>query len=118
MTSSYIQGTDLDVAEINQLIRRILGADRAYDTAVDLWGELGPPELEDALMLSLYLQWAAFTDWVELKPEEEQEASREMVRAARQWLALDLTDDAALDRYFDHWLHEILGYERDRNQST
>ncbi|MGW4157757.1 hypothetical protein ACWEDF_31890 [Micromonospora chersina] len=41
MTSSYIQGTDLDVAEINQLIRRILDADRAYDAAVDLWGELG-----------------------------------------------------------------------------
>ncbi|MGW4157756.1 hypothetical protein ACWEDF_31885 [Micromonospora chersina] len=69
-------------------------------------------------MLSLYLQWAAFTDWVELKPEEEPEASREMVRAARQWLALDLTNDAALDRYFDHWLQGILSYASDRNQST
>jgi LmbE family N-acetylglucosaminyl deacetylase len=113
VSSSYIRGTDLDIVEISQRFRRIMDADRAYDAAVDLWGELGPPELEDALRLNLYLQWAAFTDWVELKPEEEQEASREMVRAAREWLALDLADDAALDGYFDHWLRETLGYARD-----
>jgi LmbE family N-acetylglucosaminyl deacetylase len=116
VTSSYIRGTELDLAEINQLLRRIPDADRAYEAAADLWDELGPPELDDALRLSLYLQWAAFTDWVELKPEEEQEASREMVRAAQEWLALDLTDDAGLDRYFDHWLYEVLRYTRGRTK--
>ncbi|MET8911012.1 hypothetical protein [Micromonospora sp. NPDC004551] len=55
---------------------------------------------------------------MELKPEEEQQASLEMVRAAQEWLALDLADDAALDRYFDHWLYEVLGYARNENRST
>ncbi|MCP3785495.1 hypothetical protein NLX85_19225 [Micromonospora sp. A3M-1-15] len=118
MTSSYIEGTELDLHEINQLLRRILVADRAYEAAVDLWGELGPPEVDDALRISLYLQWAALTGWVELNPEEEQEANLEMVRAAQEWLALDLADDAALDRYFDHWLHEVLGYARDEGRAT
>jgi hypothetical protein len=36
----------------------MLVADRPYDAAVDLWGELGPPELDDALRISLYVQWA------------------------------------------------------------
>ncbi|MET8281521.1 hypothetical protein [Micromonospora sp. NPDC005174] len=112
MTSSYIEGTELDLDEVNRLFQRILVADRAYEAAADLWEEVGPPELDDALRMSLYLQWAAFTDWVELKPEEEEKASLEMVRAAQEWLALDLADDAALDRYFDHWLHAVLGYAR------
>lgn len=118
VTSSYIEGTELDLDEINRLFQRILVPDRAYDAAADLWNELGPPDLDDALRLSLYLQWAAFTDWVELKPEEEEEASLAMVRAAQEWLALDLADDAVLDRYFDHWLHDVLGYARHETQST
>ncbi|RQW92295.1 hypothetical protein [Micromonospora globispora] len=118
MISSYIEGTELDLDEINRLFRRILVAESAYEAAADLWEELGPPELDDDLRMSLYPQWAAFTDWVELKPEEEEEASLEMVRAAQEWLALDLADDAALDRYFDHWLHEVLGYARHETRST
>ncbi|PWU48979.1 hypothetical protein DLJ46_10525 [Micromonospora globispora] len=118
LISSYIEGTELDLDEINRLFRRILVAESAYEAAADLWEELGPPELDDDLRMSLYLQWAAFTDWVELKPEEEEEASLEMVRAAQEWLALDLADDAALDRYFDHWLHEVLGYARHETRST
>ncbi|WP_406045137.1 hypothetical protein OG799_12090 [Micromonospora sp. NBC_00898] len=116
MTSSYFEGTELDLDEINRLHRRILVADHAYEAAADLWDELGPPA-PDALGTSLYLLWAALTDWVELKPEEGQAASL-MVRAAQEWLALDLADDAALNRYFDHWLHEVLEYARDGPQST
>ncbi|MGK5441151.1 hypothetical protein ACSNN7_04870 [Micromonospora sp. URMC 105] len=112
MTSIYREGTELDLDDINRLLRQVLVANRTYEAAVDLWGELGPTDLNDTLRLNLYLQWAALTDWVELKPQEEEEASLEMVRAAQEWLALDLADAAALDRYFDHWLYDALGYSR------
>jgi hypothetical protein len=118
VTSSYREGTELDLDDTNRFLRQVLVASRTYEAAVDLWGELGPTDLTDTLRLNLYLQWAALTDWVELKPEEEEEASLEMVRAAQEWLTLDLADDAALDRYIDHWLHDALGYSRRESGSA
>jgi hypothetical protein len=36
--------------------------------------------------------WGALTDWVELKPAEQDRARAEMIRAARDWLTLNPRD--------------------------
>jgi hypothetical protein len=59
----------------------------------------------------LYLIWGALTDWVELRPDEEQLTMSEMLRGAREWLTL-CDDRDAVDRYFDHWLYDVCGYKR------
>jgi hypothetical protein len=56
--------------------------------------------------------WGALTDWVEVKPDEEDIARAEMIRAAREWLALNPHDSDAVDAYLDYWLHDVCGYER------
>ncbi|ETK33070.1 hypothetical protein MPTA5024_26460 [Microbispora sp. ATCC PTA-5024] len=40
--------------------------------------------------VSMYNLWGDLTDWVELKPAEEDLVKADMVRAAREWLALNL----------------------------
>jgi hypothetical protein len=59
----------------------------------------------------VYLIWAGLTDHWELKPDERTEVEALMRRAATEWLAV-AHDDAARDRYLDHWMFEVLGYER------
>ena len=61
---------------------------------------------------SMYVLWGELTDWVELKPDEQGRAETEMVRAAREWLALDRRDSKGVARYFDYWLHDVCGHER------
>ncbi|MEU4483171.1 hypothetical protein AB0F68_34730 [Micromonospora sp. NPDC023966] len=61
---------------------------------------------------SIYCLRGALTDWVELKPDEEERAFAEMARAAREWLALDPRDSGTVRRYFDYWLYDVCGYER------
>ncbi len=63
--------------------------------------------------VSMYNLWGDLTDWVELKPAEEDLAKAEMVRAAREWLALNPRDSDAVRRYFDHWLHDVFHHDRD-----
>ena len=58
-------------------------------------------ETED-FATSLYLVWGALSDW-------EQDSAAD---AAREWLALDHQDREAVRRYFDHWLHDVCGYDR------
>jgi hypothetical protein len=89
----------------------LLAADDPYEVAWRLWGR----RLEDCpsvLAGNLMALWGALTDWVECKPGEELTAKREMVRAAREWLALDHDDREAVEGYLDYWLHDVCGYAR------
>jgi hypothetical protein len=61
---------------------------------------------------SMYTLRGDLTDWVELKPAEEDLAKAEMVRAAREWLALNPHDSDAVRRYFDHSLYDVFGHDR------
>lgn len=38
-----------------------------------------------------------------------------MVRAAREWLSLDLANREGLNSYLDYWKHDICGYARATN---
>ncbi|MGI5486823.1 hypothetical protein [Microtetraspora malaysiensis] len=95
-----------------ELAGQLLRADDPYDVGLQFMGDtievISAGEYEYAV--SMYNLWGALTDWVELKPAEEDLAKAEMVRAAREWLALNLRDSDAVRRYFDHWLHDVLHY--------
>ena len=56
----------------------------------------------------LWLLWGVLTDWVEVKPEETDEAEATMREAAQAFLPI-AEDDDALRLYFDQWLYEERG---------
>ena len=60
----------------------------------------------------LWLIWGALTDWVENRPEEKSKAETEMLRASREWLSLNRSDQKARTAYFDRWVYEEMGYKR------
>lgn len=65
----------------------------------------------DEIMWPLWLLWGALTDWVEVKPDETEQAESAMRRAAQEWLSLP--DNVEAQRtYFDRWLYEEMGYDR------
>lgn len=97
---------------VNELAEQLLTADDPYDVAVQLWETSGRAVEASALSGSICALWGALTDWVECRRDEEEFARGEMVRAARAWLALNVDDPDAVDRYFEYWLHEVCGYER------
>lgn len=85
-----------------------------YDAALDIWGLASgewPEDDGDETCYSLQLIWGALTDWVEVRPAETEQAETNMITAAREWLAIE-GDRGAEARYFDRWVHDILGYER------
>lgn len=100
------------LAHTRELAEQLVHADDPYDVGLRF--------VEDGIDLSavdqhagkMYALWGALTDWGELRPAEKCLASTEMVRAAREWLELDPNDSEAVNRYFDHWLHDICGYKR------
>jgi len=97
---------------VDGLIELLTAADEPYWLAVNVMGAA-----RDALVTSLtachhYRIWAALTDRYELKPDERPEAVAQMQRAALEWLAAS-DDAAARERYFDKWLFDVLGFERD-----
>jgi hypothetical protein len=60
------------------------------------------------------------TDWIEVEPTTIEQAQwRERVGgpehamrdAARGWLEAEASETGS-DEYFDHWLYEVIGYER------
>ncbi|MFF8975408.1 hypothetical protein ACF08A_00985 [Streptomyces cellulosae] len=85
-----------------------------YDLALKIWrlamGEW-PGSDGDEACISLHLIWGALTDWVELRPMETDQAETHMVTAAREWLTVE-GDQQTEAEYFDRWVHDILGYER------
>ncbi|WP_084259194.1 hypothetical protein [Microtetraspora malaysiensis] len=114
--SAYLERTR-DLAE--QLLR----ANDPYDVGLELMGETIEVFTIGDWAGSMYTLWGDLTDWVELKPAEEELAQAEMVRAAREWLALNPRDSDAVGRYFDHWLYDVFGHDqlylhRGRSQQT
>jgi hypothetical protein len=67
------------------------------------------------LMWPLWLIWGSLTDRVELRPTEKFAAEQEMLKAAREWLALPNGDTTARNSYLDRWVHEEMGYERKKS---
>ncbi|GAA4605449.1 hypothetical protein BJY16_005397 [Actinoplanes octamycinicus] len=95
---------------VTALIEELTTAADPYDKGVDLWGRSAGADGE--LAIDLQLIWGALTDWVERRPAEGEQARAEMRRAAREWLALDRADRAAVERYRDRWVHDVCGYPR------
>jgi hypothetical protein len=65
-------------------------------------------------MWGLWLVWGALTDWVTMKPHEKERAEQEMLRASREWLALDLSDPKSRDAYLHRWVDDELGIGRNQ----
>ncbi|MQY39797.1 hypothetical protein SRB17_78250 [Streptomyces sp. RB17] len=85
-----------------------------YDPALEIWGlamREWPGDDGDEACYSLHVIWGALTDWVERRPAEVDQAEAHMITAAREWLTIE-GDREAEARYFDRWMHDILGYER------
>ncbi|GIJ50380.1 hypothetical protein Val02_72660 [Virgisporangium aliadipatigenens] len=98
------------LTQVTALAERLVTAEDPYEAGLELWGHAGRTAGE--LAVGMQLIWGFLTDRVELKPEEGQQARAEMRRAAREWLALDLADRAAVEGYLDYWLHDVCGYDR------
>ena len=87
------------------------GAD-LYDAGRRIWGEaFSHADDSPDLMWPMWLIWGALTDWVEVKPEETEQAHEAIRRAAREWLLL-ADDPGVQEAYFQRWVYEELGYER------
>ena len=89
------------------------GQREPYDWARKIWSMAMRKASESPdTMWPLWLIWGALTDWVEVKPTEKSAAEQEMLRAAREWLALPQGDHVAKDSYLDRWGYDEMGYER------
>jgi hypothetical protein len=90
------------------------GSTPPYDAAREIWGRSAgelPDAAGDDVCIVCRLVWGALTDGVELRPRETDRIQAQMIAAAREWLAIE-SDREAEARYFDHWVHDVLGYER------
>ncbi|MEU1687209.1 hypothetical protein [Micromonospora sp. NPDC005707] len=100
------------LARMNQLAAEVDETGDVYAAGLRLWEVSGRAVDAGELAGNFCALWGALTDWIELKPDEADQAEAAMRRAAREWLGLDQTDSGAIQRYLDHWLHDICGYER------
>jgi hypothetical protein len=91
---------------------QLLHADDPYDVGLQYMSGTINVLTSGEYAGSMCALWGALTDWVELRPAEEDSAKAEMLRAAREWLALNPRDSDAVARYFDYWLHDVCGYKR------
>jgi hypothetical protein len=100
------------VQQINAFAERILTADDPYDVGLELMGALADLFTDYYAAARMYWTWGKLTDWVDFQEPNEPIARAEMVRAAREWLALDTSDNAAVNTYLDHWAYDVCGAER------
>lgn len=101
-------------ALIERWMRKMLqGQLEPYDWGSKVWGmAMGKASESPDVMWPLWLIWGALTDWVEVRPAEKSAAEQEMLRAAREWLALPEGDHAARESYLEGWVYDEMGYER------
>ena len=98
-----------DREQITGLIAEVARSEaNTYDRASDVWSYSLGAIAEEWVYHPLWLLWGALTDWVEVKPEETEQAEVVMREAARQFLPI-ADDDDALRLYFDRWLYEEHG---------
>ena len=98
--------------QINTFAERIVSADDAHDVALELMGALIDFVADNNVASRMYRICGELTDWVDFQEPNEPIARAEMVRAAREWLALDTAGDAAVNRYLDYWWYDVCGSDR------
>jgi hypothetical protein len=100
----------VDRQEITGLIADVARSQLdTYDRAREVWGySMDGARAGDWIYHPLWLLWGVLTDWVEVKPEETDEAEAAMREAAQAFLPI-AEDDDALRLYFDRWLYEECG---------
>ncbi|MEV1321216.1 hypothetical protein AB0J14_34660 [Micromonospora arborensis] len=116
---------DAEVAylrEVTALAKSLIAAEDPYEVALDIHGVSAHASLEVEPAGFVWLIWGDLTDRVELNPDGHEQAAAEMVRAAREWLSLDLANREAMARYLDYWVHDVCRYARragtDADRST
>ena len=89
-------------------MRKIVdGEDSAFDSGWRIWGEaFNHVDKSPDILWPMWLLWGALTDWVEVKPDEVDQANAAMRRAAREWLRLPRDSDS-IRQFFDRWLDEL-----------
>jgi hypothetical protein len=109
-TRTESEGIDAIEREMNRMLES--GSD-SYASGRRIW-EIAFTHAPDSpkVMWPLWLIWGALTDRVEVKPQECAAAEQMMLRASREWLALDRRDEKARDAYLDRWVYDELGIER------
>ncbi|MFJ8691143.1 hypothetical protein [Micromonospora wenchangensis] len=106
---------DAEVAylrEVTALAESVITAEDPYEVALNIHGVSAHTSIEVDAAGSVHFIWGELTDRVELKPDEHEQARAERVRAAREWLSLDLANREAVARYLGYWVYDVCGYER------
>lgn len=98
-----------DRQKIKGLIADVAGSHMdTYDRANEVWQySLGSTE-QDWIYHPLWLLWSVLTTWVDMEPDETEQAEVAMREAAQAFLPI-VGDDDALRLYFDRWLYEERG---------
>jgi hypothetical protein len=110
--------SDLDefINEVTSRARQIAnGSGTPSELGVQIWSlTLTHDEALQEVSRPLSLLWGGLTDpvdWPGQEPSTIEAAETEIKRAAEEWLDV-AHDREARDRYFDRWLYEEFGYER------
>ncbi|MBM2621795.1 hypothetical protein JIG36_40455 [Actinoplanes sp. LDG1-06] len=90
--------------EIRVLMDEVIAAGHPAAPAAEIMAALHDHLETEEFATSLYLLWG-------LLGESEWHHER-AADAAREWLALDHDDRAAVRQYYDHWLYDVCGYQR------
>ncbi|MEO3772778.1 hypothetical protein [Micromonospora sp. B9E7] len=95
--------------QVTALARDLVATDEPYEVGLEIHGVSAHASMEVEPAGLVYLIWGELTDWVELKPDENEQAAAEMFRAAREWLSLDLADREGVARYLNYWVYDVCG---------
>jgi hypothetical protein len=100
----------------NQMRRMLNGETEPYASGLKIWETAMSSHTDSPdLMHPLWLIWGSLTDWVENRPEEQALAEAAMLRASREWLAIEASDESSKASYLDRWVYQEMGYERQIN---
>jgi hypothetical protein len=96
---------------LDELMVQVASADEPYGLGGEVCGCVLSAVASSVDASRVYQVWAELTDRYELRPDERGETEELMRRAAREWLAAS-HEEAARERYLDHWLYDVCGYQR------
>ena len=108
MDESSAQGVS---DELDRLMARIARTEDPYSLGIEAMGAVVDAIPHSLIASHVYRLWGELTDRYELKPEKRFETQGVMRCAAGEWPATK-DDPIARDRYLDHWLDNVCGYER------